>query len=305
MPRNLRTTNLDSNGRVDFIYDGGGVLMVRNQSGQILGAYTNGLVGAISKRNASNEYGYLMKDGLGTIRNIVDADKDIKMTYAYDIFGAIREAIGQDPIGIPQTFTGKELDTDSGLHYFGARYYDSAIGRFITADTWTWGPDNSQGARLSLGGSVVVAMGSRHPVLLNPYSYSLNNPINLTDPSGHVIFGPLLVLFGILLFVFLIAFVINRITGGNLFTKAVETGGGEAVPIPGYGLVTVEGLEINRAAFTNLHTHIQLETAGLDIDETIRLDSLYQANKPAEYIKYYLETVVPKIDSIMEGGCQW
>jgi len=99
-------------------------------------------MGAISKRNATNDYGYLMKDALGTTRNIVDAEEVIKMAYKYDIFGAIREAIGSDPIGIPKTFTGKELDTDSGLHYFGARYYDSAVGRFITTDSWTWGPDD-------------------------------------------------------------------------------------------------------------------------------------------------------------------
>jgi len=139
-----RVKKVDSKGKVNFIYDGAGVLMETNQSGQILGAYTNGLMGAISKRNAQNEYGYLMKDALGTVRDIVDDSESVNilMTYRYDIFGAIREAIGSDPIGIPKTFTGKELDTDSGLHYFGARYYDSGTGRFITADTWTWGPDD-------------------------------------------------------------------------------------------------------------------------------------------------------------------
>ena len=182
-----RIKKVDSNGVVNFIYDGAGILMETNQSGQILGAYTNGLAGAISKRNATNDYGYLMKDALGTTRNIVDTDQVIKMTYKYDIFGAIREAIGSDPIGIPQTFTGKELDTDSGLHYFGARYYDSALGRFITADTWIWGPDDENLLASSrLASAVGSYFGQSHTRLPTLYSYCRNDPINSRDIGGNV-----------------------------------------------------------------------------------------------------------------------
>src|SRR5262249_28506441 len=64
-------------------------------------------------------------------------------------------------------FTGKERDSETGLDYFGARYYGNALGRFITPDP--------KGIEL------------RHlinPQKLNKYSYVLNNPMTLLDPNG-------------------------------------------------------------------------------------------------------------------------
>jgi RHS repeat-associated protein len=62
----------------------------------------------------------------------------------------------------------------SGLYYYGARYYDPWLGRFITAD-----------------GSDAVSMFD--PQTLNRYSYALNNPTTFTDPDGNLpIIAPLL-----------------------------------------------------------------------------------------------------------------
>jgi RHS repeat-associated protein len=63
-------------------------------------------------------------------------------------------------------FTGKERDSESGLDNFGARYNSSSMGRFMSPD-----PANIGVNRLS-------------PQSWNAYSYSLNNPLNLTDPTG-------------------------------------------------------------------------------------------------------------------------
>jgi RHS repeat-associated protein len=63
------------------------------------------------------------------------------------------------------TFTGQRRDVGTGLYFYGARYYDSAIGRFISPDTIVPNPGNLQA--------------------LNRYSYALNNPLKYTDPSGH------------------------------------------------------------------------------------------------------------------------
>jgi len=52
-----------------------------------------------------------------------------------------------------------------GLYYYGARYYDAGIGRFISADTVISDPMN--------------------PQAFNRYSYCLNNPLKYTDPLGH------------------------------------------------------------------------------------------------------------------------
>jgi RHS repeat-associated protein len=60
-------------------------------------------------------------------------------------------------------FTGKELDKEShiGLYYFGARYYDPEVGRFIGVDP----------------------LADKYPSW-SPYHYTLNNPLRYLDPDG-------------------------------------------------------------------------------------------------------------------------
>jgi len=69
-------------------------------------------------------------------------------------------------------FTGKERDSESGLDEFGARYYGSSLGRFMTPD-WAAKPTNVPYA--SFG----------NPQSLNLYSYVNNNPTTTRDPDGH------------------------------------------------------------------------------------------------------------------------
>lgn len=69
-------------------------------------------------------------------------------------------------------FTGKERDSESGLDMFGARYYGSSLGRFMTPD-WAAKPTNVPYA--SFG----------NPQSLNLYSYVNNNPTTTRDPDGH------------------------------------------------------------------------------------------------------------------------
>jgi RHS repeat-associated protein len=67
-------------------------------------------------------------------------------------------------------FTGKERDVESGLDYFGARYYGSALGRFTSADPIT-----------------VTPARAADPQQLNLYAYGRNNPLKYLDPTGMVI----------------------------------------------------------------------------------------------------------------------
>jgi RHS repeat-associated protein len=69
-------------------------------------------------------------------------------------------------------FTGKKQDIESGLDFFGARYYSNSFGRFVTAD-WSAGPASVPYARLD------------NPQTLNLYSYDDNNPVNGIDADGH------------------------------------------------------------------------------------------------------------------------
>jgi RHS repeat-associated protein len=63
-------------------------------------------------------------------------------------------------------FTGKERDTETGLHYFGARYYDSNLGRWTSKD------------------SAFLSQDLSHPEAINLYAYAQNNPVGWRDVDG-------------------------------------------------------------------------------------------------------------------------
>jgi len=73
---------------------------------------------------------------------------------------------------LPSRSTGKERDTESGNDYFMARYYSSAMGRFLSPD-WSAKAEPVPYAKLD------------NPQSLNLYSYVLNNPLSAVDPDGH------------------------------------------------------------------------------------------------------------------------
>lgn len=75
-------------------------------------------------------------------------------------------------------FTGKERDTESGLDYFGARYYASNMGRWMSPD-WSAKEDPVPYAKLD------------NPQSLNLYGYVGNNPLSNVDTDGHACSGVL------------------------------------------------------------------------------------------------------------------
>lgn len=99
----------------------------------------------------------------------IDTDETgavMEMTDYYP-FGEIR--VDQTTSSYKDTykFTGKELDPETNLYYYGARYYNPAIGRFVSQDTWD--------------GDI------KDPQTLNKYSYVRNNPLRYVDPTGNFI----------------------------------------------------------------------------------------------------------------------
>ena len=123
----------------------------------------------IATKDASSVY-YYHADHLGSLRVATDVAGARVQTVNYYPFGEIRDNSGI--VDLPYKFTGQEYDPETGLYYYGARFYDPALGRFITPDSIVQAPEDPQS--------------------LNRYAYCRNNPLAYTDPTGHF---PFFVLF--------------------------------------------------------------------------------------------------------------
>ena len=113
---------------------------------------------------------YYHTDHLGSSSVITDGSGNSVQSIYYYPYGEIHTNNGSDVARYK--FTGQEYDAETGLYYYGARYYDPKLARFITADT--------------------IVQDFSDPQTLNRYSYARNNPINLIDPRDILVFGKFL-----------------------------------------------------------------------------------------------------------------
>jgi RHS repeat-associated protein len=101
----------------------------------------------------------------------------IQETYM-DPFGGLLHMVDENGQGVSSAsdhlFTDQERDGETGLDYFGARFYDSWIGRFLSQD-----PE-----LISAHEGVTFGRIGDDPTNLNPYAYVLNRPTSLVDPTG-------------------------------------------------------------------------------------------------------------------------
>jgi len=105
-----------------------------------------------------------MKDEGGMVKHFILHPSSFCLPTRHYPFGGERWSSGGDLSDFD--FTGQRLDGGFGLHDYNARYYDSLIGRFISADT--------------------VVPDFKNPQDLNRYSYVRNSPLNFVDPTGHL-----------------------------------------------------------------------------------------------------------------------
>ncbi|HEY1707186.1 MAG TPA: FG-GAP-like repeat-containing protein [Rhizomicrobium sp.] len=118
---------------------------------------------------------YFTLDHLGSISVITDASGHVAERDSYDAWGKRRNpdgtpaACGTIGISVTRGFTGQEMMDSICYINFNARVYDPSLGRFMSADP------------------VVGDVSSLQAI--NRYSYVLNNPLSLTDPTGLCVFG--------------------------------------------------------------------------------------------------------------------
>ena len=116
--------------------------------------------------NSTPEITWLHHDHLGSAVAGTKADGTTAWREKYTPYGIsmVDDAANNNQAG----FTGHIKDSDTGLTYMQARYYDPVIGRFLSIDPVTF-------------------MDAGAPEMFNRYAYAINDPINHNDPTGEIV----------------------------------------------------------------------------------------------------------------------
>ena len=116
---------------------------------------------SLRRRMRSDSVFYYAQDFPGNVVGLVDATRSLVAQYKYKSYGADN---GSSPGTVPNLFrfAARQLDSETGLYYMRARYYDPQLGRFVSEDP------------IGLAGGI------------NVYVYAGDNPVNGRDPSGEL-----------------------------------------------------------------------------------------------------------------------
>jgi RHS repeat-associated protein len=177
---NRQKTASTLSGSATYVYDGEG-RRVKKTVGSLETVYVYDAMGRLAAEyggtNTATGRQYLTADHLGSTRLVTNATGGVVERRDYLPFGEEIPAPSGSPrlnvagytgdSGITQSFTSKERDAETGLDYFGARYFSGAQGRFTSVDP-IW----------------VEADRMLDPQRLNLYAYGRNNPLRFTDPTG-------------------------------------------------------------------------------------------------------------------------
>lgn len=165
-PMGRRIEKIAPSGTTIFAYDGDNVVETTNSSGGILSRFAQGQnVDEPLAESASGATDYYEADGLGSITSLTNGTGTVAQTYTYDSFGNVTHSTGS--LANPFQYTARDFDTETGLYYYRARYYDPSTGRFLSEDP----------IRFRAG--------------LDFYRYAFNQPTLLIDPLGlQVSHGP-------------------------------------------------------------------------------------------------------------------
>ena len=154
-----------------YVYDGMLVLQERDQNGTPRVTYTRGLdlsgglqgaggIGGLLARTDGNGSAYYYGDGGGNITAMVNGQGALVARYLYDPYGNVLGKWGALADANLMRFSSKEEHVPSGLYYYGYRFYDPNLQRWLNQDPIQ-----------ELGG-------------INLYRFVENSPPNFDDPFG-------------------------------------------------------------------------------------------------------------------------
>jgi RHS repeat-associated protein len=106
-----------------------------------------------------NTISFLHRDHLATVKMVTNMAGAVTERLGYAAFGEPKPASS-----MPKGFIGERPDVETGMQYLNARYYDPALGRFISPDDWD---------------PTLAGVGT------NRYAYAGNDPVNKADGNGH------------------------------------------------------------------------------------------------------------------------
>lgn len=140
---------------------------------------------------SSSQYFY-HSDHLGSAQLVTNQDGEVYQRIEYTPYGETWIDMRTNITAlydVPYRFTAKELDKETGLYYYGARYLDPKYSRWISADpamnTGEYFPvapvdDNAKRHNQNLPGMG----GVFNHINCNLYHYAGNNPVRYIDPDG-------------------------------------------------------------------------------------------------------------------------
>jgi RHS repeat-associated protein len=128
----------------------------------------------IARRDADNSVKYYFSDNLGSASVVTNSQGAMPPLAESDYYPYGGEIVITSGDSNHYKFTGKERDSESGLDNFGARYFTSSLGRFMTPD-WSERP------------TAVPYAVFGDPQSLNLYTYVRNDPVSRADADGHCV----------------------------------------------------------------------------------------------------------------------
>src|SRR5262249_45287514 len=175
-----------------YVYDGWRVIQERDSNSVPTVSYTRGNdlsgtmegaggIGGLLARSSGysggnwTSHAYYFADGNGNITYMLDSSQTMAASYRYSPFGSTISSSGSLATANIYRFSSKEIHVNSGMYYYGYRFYAPDLQRWINRD-----PINELGFKTLNAGDEGIHLDEE----LNLYAFVNNRPIDGTDPKG-------------------------------------------------------------------------------------------------------------------------